>query len=84
MGWIGAGGGMARASSEVSTRGAPALTGTSWVPSAHASASYGLPLGPGIPFLEIKGTWQGEASSGPVRGSLTSATLSLGYRFAVR
>jgi hypothetical protein len=81
--WLGAGPGLARASSTVSAPGQPDLSSTSWVPSAHASAAWGLPLGPGIPFAELKVGWQGEADEAPVSGSLTSLTLNVGYRFDV-
>jgi hypothetical protein len=81
--WLGAGPGLVRTSATVSTPGLQDdLSATSWVPSAHASVGWGLPLGPGIPFAELKGAWQGE-SDGPVSGSLQTVTFNLGYRFDV-
>lgn len=81
--WLGAGPGLVRTDATVSTPGLQDdLSATSWVPSAHASVGWGLPLGPGIPFAEVKGAWQGEPD-GPVSGSLETLTINLGYRFDV-
>jgi hypothetical protein len=81
--WLGAGPGIARAQSTVSAPGQRDLSAASWVPSAHGSASWGLPFGPGLPFAELRFRWQGEADEAPVRGSLQTFTLALGYRFDV-
>jgi hypothetical protein len=81
--WLGAGPGLARAHATVTAPPQPHHTQTSWVPSVHASASWGLPLGPGIPFAELKAGWQGEADEAPARGSLQTLTIALGYRLDV-
>jgi hypothetical protein len=83
MFWLGAGPGLVRTSSTVSAPGQEDLTATSWVPSAHASVGWGLRIGPGIPFIELKGGWQGEADESPVSGSVQTLTFALGYRFDV-
>jgi len=82
--WLGAGGGAVSASSKVSgIAGQEALSGRSWAAAAHAAVAWGRPLGPGMPFGELKAAWQADPGRGPVRGSLRSVTFNLGYRFDV-
>ena len=82
--WLGAGGGAVNVSSKVSgIAGQADLSGGSWVPAAHASLGWGRPLGPGIPYGEVRLAWQADPGRGPVRGSLESLTFNLGYRLDV-
>ena len=82
--WLGAGGGAVNAKGRVSgIPGQAAVTGSSWAPEAHASLGLGRPAGPGTPFGELRLGWQGEAKSGPARGSLEFLQLLVGYRFDV-
>jgi hypothetical protein len=83
MAWLGAGGGAVSSSATVSASGQPDLREQVWAPSAHASAGWGTPLGPGIPFGEVKLGWRGDPGRGPLRGALRSVTFSVGYRFDV-
>jgi hypothetical protein len=83
MVWLGAGGGAVSVSTSAEVTGQEKIAAQTWVPSAHASVGWGRPAGPGIPFGEVKFTAQAAADSGPLRGSLTSFTFSLGYRFDV-
>jgi hypothetical protein len=83
MVWLGAGGGLVSASATAEVTGQAKVGARSWIPSAHASVGWGLPIGPGIPFAEVKLTAQAAPGSGPLRGSLTALTFSLGYRFDV-
>jgi hypothetical protein len=83
MGWLGAGGGAVSSSATVSVPGQPNVREQAWAPSAHASAGWGRPLGPGIPFGEVKLGWRGDPGRGPLQGSLRSATFSVGYRLDV-
>jgi hypothetical protein len=82
--WLGAGGGAVYGSSKVSgIPGQASLSGSSWAPAANGSAGWGRPLGPGVPFGEIKVGWQADPGHGQVRGSVKSLTLNVGYRFDV-
>lgn len=82
--WLGAGGGTVHASSRLSgIAGQPDLTATYWAALAQASLGWGWPLGRGIPFAELRLSWQADGRSGPVRGSLQALTVQLGYRFDV-
>jgi hypothetical protein len=83
MGWLGAGGGAVSSSASVSAAGQPDLSEETWAPAAHASVGWGRPLGPGIPFGEVKLGWRGDPGRGPLQGSLRSVTFSVGYRFDV-
>jgi hypothetical protein len=83
MTWLGAGGGAVSASASVSAGGGPELSEQSWAPAAHASLGWGRPLGPGLPFGEVKLGWRGDPGRGPLQGSLRSVTFSVGYRFDV-
>lgn len=82
--WLGAGGGAVHASSRVSgIPGQADATGQSWVAAAQATMGWGRPLGPGIPFAELKAAWQDDPGRGPVRGSVRWLALQVGYRFDV-
>lgn len=79
--WLGAGGGavlvLAR-QAQGSLAGAPEA---GIAPEAHALAGAGWRLGPGVPFLEARVGWQGDAGGSSLRGSLRTCTFSVGYRF---
>ena len=82
--WLGAGGGAVYASSKVSgIPGQDSLSGVVWAPAANGAVGFGRPLGPGVPFGEIRAAWQADPGSGPIRGSVRSLILSVGYRFDV-
>lgn len=82
--WLGAGGGAVHASSRVSgIPGQPDASGRSWAPAAQAAMGWGRPLGPGIPFGELKVEWQDDPGRGPVRGSVRLLAIQVGYRFDV-
>ena len=81
--WLGAGGGLVFVSASATAPGLPETKASTTVPAAHAVLSWGRPAGPGIPFIEVRGGWQGDPGRGPVRGSLQTVTLNLGYRFNV-
>jgi hypothetical protein len=83
IGWASIGGGAVRASTTVKIAGQPDLTGTEWAPTAQASVSYGVPLWMGAPFGEVQLGWQGELKEGPLRGSIKTVTVNVGYRFDV-
>lgn len=82
--WLGAGGGAVHASSRLSgIAGQADLTARYWAALAQASVGWGWPLGRGIPFAELRLSWQADGRSGPVRGSLQALAVQLGYRFDV-
>lgn len=81
--WLGAGGGAVHAGSRLSTPGQADLSSRTWVTSANGSVGWGWPFGPGIPFAEAKLAWHADPDRGPMRGSLQSVTMSVGYRFDV-
>jgi hypothetical protein len=83
MAWLGAGGGAVSSSASVSAAGQPEVSEQAWAPAAHASVGWGRPLGPGIPFGEVKLGWRGDPGRGPLQGSLRSVTFAVGYRFDV-
>jgi hypothetical protein len=83
MAWVGAGGGAVSSSASVSAAGQADLSEQAWAPAAHASVGWGRPLGPGIPFGEVKLGWRGDPGRGPLQGSLRSVTFGVGYRFDV-
>lgn len=82
--WLGAGGGAVNVSSKVSgLAGQADPSGGSWAAAAQASVGWGRPLGLGTPFGELKLAWQADPGRGPVRGSLQSLTVNVGYRLDV-
>jgi hypothetical protein len=82
--WLGAGGGAVNTSSRVAgITGQGTVSGQAWGAAAQASVGLGRPLGPGVPFGELRFAWQADAGGGPVRGSLQSVALQVGYRFDV-
>ncbi|HEY7725035.1 MAG TPA: hypothetical protein VH880_06865 [Anaeromyxobacteraceae bacterium] len=78
--WLAGGGGLVLVASRVGLSAAPPLAETAWIPEAHVAAGAGHRLGPGSPFLEARLGWQADPGLDALRGSLTSLTLSLGYR----
>jgi hypothetical protein len=81
--WLGAGGGGIFAGTKVRASGPASLSEDAWSRAAHGSVGWGRPLGFGLPFGELKAAWQGTAGDGLLRGSMTTLTLSVGYRFDV-
>jgi len=82
--WLGAGGGAVYGSSQVSGTGTSgSLSDTFWAPAANASLGLGRPLGPGVPFGEVRFGWQADPGYGLVRGSVQSLAFNVGYRFDV-
>lgn len=81
--WLAVGPGYTQVNSTVSASGQPDAKTVSWVRSAHGSIGFGLPLGPGIPFAELKLGVQDEADDTPVLGAVQTYTVNVGYRFDV-
>ena len=82
--WLSAGGGAVLGSSQVSgIPGQPSVTESTWTAAANGCAGWGRPLGPGVPFGEVRVAWQADPGQGQVRGAVNSVTLNVGYRFDV-
>jgi hypothetical protein len=76
QGWVAAGPAVARAS-----RGEGPVPGEgTWVLGAQALMGAGLPLGPGLPFLEARFSWFSDPSPHAPRGALSGGGLHVGYR----
>ena len=83
MFWLGGGPGLMRVSTTVAAPGQADLTATSWDLTAHGSVGWGLPIGAGVPFVELKALWKGETDVGAMRGAVKLFSVNLGYRFDV-
>lgn len=82
--WLGAGGGAIQVSGRVSgIPGQADVSGRAWAATAQATVGWGRPLGPGIPFGEVKAAWQEDPGTGPVRGAVKLLAIQVGYRFDV-
>jgi hypothetical protein len=82
--WLSAGGGAVRGSSQVSgIPGQASVTESTWTAGANGCVGWGRPLGPGVPFGEVRVAWQADPGQGQVRGAVNTVTLNVGYRFDV-
>jgi hypothetical protein len=79
--WASAGAGPAFLSSEVAASGQPAVSEVGWIAAAHVSAGADVPFGPGLPFAEVRLAWHSDPALESLRGTLTSVSLSIGYRY---
>lgn len=80
--WLGVGGGAVLVLAQVAQGALAGATEAGVAPEAHALAGAGFVLGPGLPFMEVRGGWQGDAGVPSLHGSLLTWTFSLGYRLA--
>jgi hypothetical protein len=78
--WVGLGGGAVLLRARVAQGVLAGAAETGVAPEAHAQVGAGWRLGPGIPVLEARAAWQGDAGVSSMTGSLLTFTLSLGYR----
>lgn len=81
--WASAGVGLAHVSSEVSTLGAEAQQEAGAVAAVQATAAWGMRLGPGMPFGEVRIAWHSDPRFETLRGALTLFTIGLGYLYDV-
>jgi hypothetical protein len=79
--WASAGAGLAHVSAEVSTSGAPPQEESGAVAALQASTAWGMRLGPGMPFAEIRIGWHSDPRFDTLRGALTVFTMSVGYLY---
>jgi hypothetical protein len=79
--WASAGGGLAHVSSVVSTPGATAQQESGAVAALQTSAAWGMRLGPGMPFAEVRLAWHSEPRFETLRGALTLFTIGVGYLY---
>ncbi len=77
VGWAELGLGGALASTRQTQPGLPAISGSALVPVGHGSVALGLSRGP---FLEGRATLQGDAGGETLHGSITTFTISAGWR----
>lgn len=80
QGWVAAGPGMAWVRGRASLGEGPVLEEGAWVLGAQALVGAGLPLGPGLPFVEARFCWFDDPSLHVLRGSLRGGGLHVGYR----
>ena len=81
--WASAGGGVAVVWNNSQFGGQTSVSERGLAPAASASLSAGPRLGPGAPFLELRGTWIGDAKLSTLTGSTVNFLVLLGYRFDV-
>jgi hypothetical protein len=81
--WASGGGGVAVAWNHSQLGGQPSVSESGLAPAFTASLSAGPRLGPGEPFLELRGTWIGDAHLSTLTGSTFNFLLLFGYRFDV-
>jgi len=82
--WATGGAGVAGVWQSAQLGGQPAVNEHGLAPAASASLSVGPQAGRGAPFLEVRGTWIGDAKLSTLSGSSTTLLILLGYRFDVR
>jgi len=81
MVWVRLGGGVSWVESTLTSNGQPAVAASSWVPTAAASAAFGLRVWNGFPFAEVRAGWVGNPNLANLNGALVPVFLLLGYRF---
>jgi hypothetical protein len=81
--WVSAGAGVVRASSTVTPADQPSVPESGWAPALSAAVAWGLRLGGGFPFLELRTTWQGDPHLASLRGGFVPLSLAVGYRLGV-
>jgi hypothetical protein len=80
QGWVAAGPAVARVRGRASLGEGPVLEEGAWELGAQAMVGAGLPLGPGLPFLEAWFCWFDDPSLHVLRGALRGGGLHVGYR----
>ena len=80
QGWVAAGPGVAWVRGRASLGEGHVLEEGAWVLGAQALVGAGLPLGPGLPFVEARFCWFDDPSLHVLRGSLRGGGLHVGYR----
>jgi hypothetical protein len=78
--WATVGAGAARVSSSTRVAGVPAVEEAAWVPTAAASAAWGVRAWRGFPFVELGARWQGDPHLTGLAGASLPITLRAGYR----
>lgn len=78
------GGGAVRVNSTAHVQGQPGVSDSGWAPLARGTAALGYRFGRGMPFLEFRGTWVGDAHLVTEPGAKWPLFLQLGYRLDVR
>ena len=79
--WTSLGGGAAWVSNTTRVAGQQSLTDSGLAPTASLAVSFGVRLGRGFPFVEVRGTWIGDPKLSTLTGSITPLFLLAGYRF---
>lgn len=77
-------GGAARVTSTDHVQGQPGVTDAGWAPSAALSAGLGLRFGAGMPFVEARQAWVGDAHLLTDPGAKWPLILLAGFRLDVR
>jgi hypothetical protein len=83
-GWLALGGGAARVATSQRLAGQPATDEAGWGLAATAAAAFGVRAWKGLPFVEVRGVWIGDADLVTVAGPVRSVLLLAGYRFDAR
>ena len=81
--WATAGGGGAWVQNQTQLGAQPKVLESGFAPAASGSLSVGPHLGPGAAFLEVRGTWVGDARLSTLSGSSFTILGLLGFRFDV-
>jgi hypothetical protein len=82
--WLAAGAGAAHVSASQRLAGQPAISEAGWGPAATAGAALGVRAWRGLPFVEVRGVWIGDADLVTVSGPSRAVLLLAGYRFDAR
>jgi hypothetical protein len=80
QGWVAAGPSVTRVRGRARLGGGPALEEATWVLGAQAMVGAGIPVGPGLPFLEARFRWFDDPGLHVLRGALRGGALHMGYR----
>jgi hypothetical protein len=76
--------GAARPTGVAHVTGQPDVTASGWAPAASASVALGYRSSVGMPFAELRATWEGDAHLATDAGAKWPLFLLVGYRFDVR
>ena len=80
QGWVAAGPSVTRVRGQARLGQGPALQEATWVLGAQAMVGAGIPVGPGLPFLEARFRWFDDPGLHVLRGALRGGSLHMGYR----
>lgn len=81
---LSAGGGAVRVNSAAHVEGQPGVSDAGWAPTANVAAAIGYRFPFGMPFLEARAAWVGDARLATDPGAEWPLFLQLGYRLDVR